>query len=173
MQKSACISSCEKYRYWLIRHWGRGRAEFRHIRDPDWLRVVWVMLNPSTATHLIDDQTVRKCEGFTREWGYFSLLIVNLFALRATDPRELRRSPDPVGEYNQQCLDAVLCDAARCGDLVVAAWGAHGVLDDAGAEFVRRVPAGVTVYCLGTTRNGQPRHPLMLPYSTSRIPYTR
>lgn len=58
---------------------------------------LFVMLNPSTADATDDDPTIRRCIRFARDWGHARLLVANLYALRATDPRALSRHPDPVG----------------------------------------------------------------------------
>lgn len=143
---SATFSPDYAYRYALTRRWDD--------RPP----AVFVMLNPSTADAARNDPTVKRCLGFARR-GNGGLVIVNLFALRATDPRELRRHPDPVSDGN----DWFLRKHCRPGALVIAAWGAGGVLhgrDRAVLAMLRE--AGVTVNCLGTTAAGAPRHPLYL-----------
>jgi hypothetical protein len=144
LSRSAEISECSKYRYWLCRSWkvgGNGKA------------VCFVMLNPSTADALLDDATIRRCMGFTRTWGYSTLDVRNLFALRATDPRELLLAEDPVGPVG----DANLA-VARGADLVIAAWGTQVPFsrDQRALELL----AGKPLYCLGLTARGYPRHPL-------------
>lgn len=152
-RSTARTSPCGRYRYSLTRQWGADPAR----------RAVWIMLNPSTADATVDDPTVRRCLGFSRAWGCDSLEVVNLFALRATDPRELRTAVDPVGPEN----DGALRDAVDRGDLVVAAWGAHGVLHGRAAAV--RAVFGPEVRCLGVTKAGMPRHPL---YVRSGTPLT-
>jgi hypothetical protein len=111
------------------------------------------MLNPSTADALVDDPTVRRCAGFTRSWGYSSLAVLNLFALRATDPGELLDAEDPVGPgWNDHLRTAVEAD------LVVCAWGAS--VPFARDREVLDMLRGVDLYCLGLTKQGYPRHPL-------------
>ena len=72
------FESVRMYRYVLTRSWAEGSM------------VVWVMLNPSTADARVDDPTIRKVMGFSRRWGYAGCVVVNLFGLRATDPKALR-----------------------------------------------------------------------------------
>lgn len=153
---AAGISDCENYRYWLTREWG-------HPHDCDPNTLVWIMLNPSTADGLSDDPTIRKCIGFARQWGYRGFRVINLFAFRATHPRELLSAIDPIGGGHQECQYALIASTAK----VVVAWGANGTLRRRGADVVDRLTRrGLTLHCLGRTANGQPRHPLMLPYST-------
>lgn len=60
-----------RYRYLLWRTWDMTRP-----------RLLWVLLNPSTADDQTDDPTLRRCIRFSRDWQYGGLEIVNLFAFR-------------------------------------------------------------------------------------------
>ena len=147
-EATATFSQCRTYRYALTRRW-----------KPNAPMAVFVMLNPSTAGASAADPTIRRCLGFARRWGAGGLLVLNAFALRSTDPKELYGHPDPVGPDN----DAVITDTltAQPGGRVVVAWGAHGQLNgraDRVTELIRA--SGATPACLGTTRDGHPRHPL-------------
>src|ERR1043165_6085803 len=162
----ADLSPCGTYRYVLGRAWlARG------VDDPEYQRVLWVMLNPSTADAHVDDPTIRKCIGFSRRMSLDALEVVNLYALRATDPRELRRhrdGADIVGPEN----DGAIVKAARRATLVITAWGdgaKHGLPDRPrrGLELL----AGFPTFCLGRTQSGEPRHPLMLGYDTELEAY--
>lgn len=142
----AVFSPCERYRYKLWRVWGRDRPLGC---------VMFLMLNPSTATDTEDDPTIRRCIGYARSWGYGGLYVGNLFAYRATDPTDLRRADHPVGPDNDRALRAMVAQAA----LVVAAWGSHGT------RYGRRVQEVLNLveqplYCLRPLRSGQPAHPL-------------
>jgi hypothetical protein len=142
----------DSHRYLLGRRWA-----------PDGPVAVWVMLNPSTANQEEDDATIGRCATFSRREGCGSLVVVNLFAARATDPRELTRHPDPVGAHN----DEVISGECLPGRLVIVAWGTHGRLNGRAGE-VARLLAGrnVTLWCLGTNTDGSPGHPLYLLAST-------
>jgi len=145
------------HRYLLTRQWGTGPA------------LVMVMLNPSTADATRDDQTIIRCKGFARREGCGQLIVVNLFALRSTDPRVLAGHPDPVGAAS----DAVITWICKPGRPVIAAWSAHGHLngrDSQVAEMLR--DAGIELSCLGVTKSGCPRHPARLPANTPIEPYT-
>jgi hypothetical protein len=149
---AAVFDSARTYRYLLTRIW-----------DPSRSPAVFVMLNPSTADAFVEDPTIRRLagqNGFARREGAGGVVVVNLFALRSTDPRALLRHPDPIGRYN----DAFIRQSINGGGVVVAAWGAAGVTGDRGREVARYLEArGVPVQCLGRTSTGQPRHPLYVP----------
>ena len=116
------------------------------------------MLNPSTADASRDDPTIRRCIGFARAWGYGGVEIVNLFALRATEPRVLRQARDRVGAHN----DRQILAAARRVDTMVVAWGIHGALAGRDREVLALLSQRIRLLILGRTRHGLPRHPLYL-----------
>src|SRR6266540_5624421 len=113
--RTAEISACGKYRYRLGREVG------------PWPRIAcFVMLNPSTADHQVDDRTICRCMDFAQRWSCGELVVVNLFAFRATDPFEMMLADDPVGRKNGDHIVSVAARAHNSGGLVVAAWGALG-----------------------------------------------
>lgn len=155
MIRLAVIDATGTYRYSLTRRWGAGRP------------VVFVMLNPSTADAEVDDATVRRCIGYARARAYGALEVVNLFALRATDPLKLELVTfDPVGPEN----DAYILDATRRAALVVVAWGVHGSLRDRD-RAVMDLFGGRRVWCLGVTKDGFPRHPVRLSLGAKLVEY--
>jgi hypothetical protein len=121
--------------------------------------MVVIGLNPSTADESLDDPTIRRCLSFARREICGGLVMLNLFAIRATDPKVMLRHSSPVGPQN----DAVIQEYATSGGIFVAAWGAHGPHLNRAME-VRTLlrSAGVPLYCLGRTKSGSPRHPLYL-----------
>lgn len=141
---SAVISECGAYRYRLT----RGPFDSRTL--------CFVMLNPSTADAETDDPTIRRCIAFAAREGCPSITVVNAYALRATDPRELRRHRDPVGPENHIHLDGI----AHAYDRIVVAWGAR--IDDQREREVEAIlrRGGARLLCLGKTKDGYPRHPL-------------
>jgi hypothetical protein len=149
LERDARISDCGKYRYLLRRTW-----------DHDRPRALYVMLNPSTADAEIDDATIRSCIRLAQGLAYGSFEVVNLYAFRTTDPRELQKASDPIGPNNDAVIEAA---AGRC-DSIICAWGAYGPATMRGRtvhEILRRNrPA---IFCLGRTKNGAPKHPLYIP----------
>jgi len=147
----AAFDATRRYRYLLWRRWrARGRS------------VVLVMLNPSTADATKNDATIRRCIGFAQCWGFAAMTAVNLFAWRATHPKDLRRAVEPVGPLN----DEVIRDAAGRADRVVAAWGAHGDLLGRGDAVLASLRDVGPVHAFGRTGTGQPAHPLRLARTT-------
>ena len=89
VNKNAIFSDCRKYRYVLSRTWNDKKKT-----------ILFIGLNPSTADEKIDDPTIRRCINYAQNWGYGSLLMVNLFAYRATIPTELKNVKNPIGNDN-------------------------------------------------------------------------
>lgn len=146
----AVISTCQRYRYVL---W-RTVAEVKSQSAP----CVFVMLNPSTAAAAVEsnDATLRRCTGYARSWGYERLVVVNLFAYRATLPKELKAVVDPVGPEN----DRWLAEAMAIAGIRVCAWGPNGAFQGRDRSFRQAHPHGL--YCLKKTKDGFPSHPLRL-----------
>ena len=117
------------------------------------------MLNPSTADAFQLDPTNRRCVGFAQAWGYGALVTTNIFAFRSTNPAGLRTADDAIGPENNEAI----VTAAKNADLVIAAWGAHGELQDRGNAVHQMLgKAGVPLHMLRLTKAGHPGHPLYI-----------
>ena len=160
----ARYSSCDLYRYSLWRDWEGG------VSDNQRGTILWVMLNPSRADHLgNNDPTIERCERRSVAWGFQRMEVVNLFALRSPYPKALRQAADPVGPLN----DTGIAEAAARASMILCAWGANGALRGRSGEVIRTLLAGRTLHCLGVTLAGEPAHPLYLPYGRVPVPYGR
>jgi len=154
---TALYSDCERYRYALTRVW-----------DASGPRLLFIMLNPSKATERQNDPTVERCERRARVLGYGALRVMNIFAWRETDPKQLRRAADPVGQKN----DALLLEGLSWADRVIAGWGVHGDHLGRGPEVEALLRgAGGDLFCLGLSKAGHPRHPLYIAYAKSPKPW--
>lgn len=142
----AVLDTDREYRYRLWRTW-----------DVEKPTAAFIMLNPSTADEDENDPTIRRCINYAKDWGYGTLEVVNLFALRATDPSELQDHTAPIGGANDVHLRKV-CDEA---EIVVGAWGANGSLHGRGREVAEMLD--VQLHALDTTKDGHPVHPLYQP----------
>lgn len=161
---SAVISRCGKYRYRLERDsLGTGQTAI-------------IMVNPSTADATDNDATIRKLLGFGRNYGWGRIVVGNLFAYRATDVRELATVDDPVGPDNDQHLRDILSGANQ----IVFAWGPTTKLPKRLRDRWKSVASvadeisGGRMYSIGDpAKDGQPCHPLILPYSRKLQPWSR
>jgi hypothetical protein len=145
----ACISDDGLYRYELIREWEQFGS-----------RMVFIMLNPSTADAAVDDPTIRRCMGFARREGCGGIKVYNLFALRVTRPVHLfdkTIADDPNGVANYGYVSDALDVASEWKDRIVVAWGAF---PKASRSDVYNLLCQRDVLCLGKTADGSPRHPL-------------
>ncbi|MBY6204900.1 DUF1643 domain-containing protein [Halomonas denitrificans] len=156
MNSGARFSRCRRFRYLLWREWAPERPS-----------VMMIGLNPSTADAQRDDPTIRRCIGFARDWGFGAVKMLNLFAFRATYPRDLKAAADPVGPRNDRWLKSVARDSAR----VVACWGNDGRFMDR-SRHVRSL-LGNRLEVIRLNASGEPAHPLYLPRELRPGPWRR
>lgn len=152
-RRRALFSECMRYRYLLDIVW-----------DERLPLMAGIGLNPSTATHEANDQTISKMCGFARREGCGGLRMLNIFAWRSTDPKGMKAASEPVGEDND--LDELLKGVTGP---IVACWGAHGSHRDRG-PWVRNCIPGMV--CFGLNIDGSPKHPLYLLSASKLYPYT-
>ena len=156
-ESSALYSPCMRYRYALTRIW-----------EPTGARVLFVMLNPSTATEVQNDPTVERCERRARALGFGAFRVCNIFAYRATDPRVMRAAADPVGAGN----DDAITEGADWAGQIVCAWGTHGAHLGRGPAVEALLRAtGRPLFHLGLSKAGHPRHPLYIGYAHQPEPW--
>ncbi len=159
-KRGATISECRAYRYHLWRVW-----------DECLPCLVFVMQNPSTADETADDPTIRKCLHFARRDGFGGISVRNVFALRATDERELLTHPDPFGPENE--LHLLAARNVSVMSRLVIAWGKPLGGKRLRSHYNRAECCLVTQspYCLGLNGDGSPKHPLFLANATPLINY--
>ena len=155
----ATFSKCRSYRYNLYRRWSSAPA------------ALFVMLNPSTADEIENDPTIERCQRRALDMGYGGIAVVNLFALRATDPRVLYRATDPVGPDN----DVAIVTTAKVAGIVICGWEMHGHLHGRGEHVLALLvnEACVTPHALRLNADRTPCHPLYLPYNAKPFPLRR
>ena len=153
MKKSAVFSPDRKYRYVLWRNWGTPRGFFELPLSG---YAMFIGLNPSTADEFLDDPTVRRCIRYAHDWGYAGLCMVNLFAFRATKPKDMKAVVYPIGTDN----DKYLVELSKNAGIIIAAWGTNGDYRQRDEQVVKKLPK---LHCLKLTKEGFPAHPLWLP----------
>jgi hypothetical protein len=150
------------HRYTLRRSWiGNGGV------------VNFIMLNPSTADEIHDDATIRRCVGFAKRWGYCGLVVTNLFAFRATNPKDLKALLGTeggfrlaIGEENASHLDR----EAKMAHRIVCAWGDNcdDVMPGRAADVTLKLEV-YDLYCIRLTKIGNPVHPVREPYTDAPV----
>ena len=152
MKGDAEFSPCGRYRPRLVRYWGD--EPLKPGKLP--LYALWIGLNPSTATAEVNDPTISREIAFTRDRLNLRCMVkCNVFDYRATSPKALAggaaRSPENI---------PTIVEAARGAHIIIAAWGNIPNPLRWGARDVVEALKGRSLYCLGLTKDGQPRHPL-------------
>jgi hypothetical protein len=157
----AYISTCKKFRY-MLRHRLQGYGK----------PFMLCMLNPSTADATQDDPTIRRCLGFARREEAQVLFVVNIYALRATSPDELRKVMDPVGPANNDILGEFARRAKEVNTPIVCAWGSNVPHVERAQQVVRMFHAvGAEMVCFGKNKDGSPKHPLYLRSDAPLVPF--
>lgn len=156
---NAIISLCGKYRYRLERDLGG-----------DGPTAAIIMVNPSTADHTVDDQTIRKLIGFGRRFGWGKIIVGNKFAFRATDVKQLKFQADPIGPENDRHLEEILLAA----QVHVVAWGNLTKLPKPLRGRYKQIlelaeKHRIWLRCFGMALDGDPLHPLTIGYDRELV----
>lgn len=153
----AHFSDCKQYRYNLIRSFQEGSGIINFI-----------MLNPSTANEEFNDPTVARCEQRALDYGYAKMIVTNVFAYRATDPKVMQAANDPVGSLN----DTAIINEAQKSDMVVCAWGEIAKYKKR-SDRVRDIldEHRIKTFALKINKSGEPAHPLYLSFKLKPVAY--
>jgi hypothetical protein len=149
-RSGARFSEDGKYRYLLWRVWDESKP-----------CIMFIGLNPSTATAAMDDPTIRRVKGFAKSWGYGGVYMANLFAFISPYPKDLLTVADPIKD-NDIWLKST---ALNCKDILFA-WGSFPEAEKRAAEVIEMFPNAV---CLGLNKNGTPKHPLYIKANQQQI----
>jgi len=141
MNKTAVLSHDNIYRYQLLRSW-----------DEENPKILFIMLNPSTADEFVEDPTIRRVVNYAKDWGYGGVYVGNLYAFRSTDPKGLKCIADPVGPENITHIQTLI----SLVDKVIYAWGN----EQKEPEWLKKIVE--TPYCIEISKKGIPKHPLYL-----------
>ena len=154
---SATCSPCGQYRYVLRRRWAEQQVP-----------CIFVMLNPSTADAQKDDPTIRRVMALSKGFGFGGVYVLNLFAIRGSNPDIIKQVANPVGTDNKHWWGDTVRDLRRWYGVlptVICAWGTRGGFRDQDRVALGWLAeSGVEErFCLGRTKDGFPKHPLYLP----------
>lgn len=144
---------------------GLHRLRLWRVWDPERPVLVWCLLNPSVADATRSDLTLAKCVGFAKRNGYGGVILVNLFTLVSTDPDMLVRQLQFANHIDADAHIKWACTAPVLAQVAVG-WGSKPWAEARAREvllYIRSLRRG-HVLCLGTTKDGHPRHPSRLGY---------
>ena len=152
IKSTAKWSRDKNYRYLLKR-----------VRDKMLPTIVYVLLNPSTGDEKSSDATNVRCQNRAWDMGIGTVIFVNLFAWRATQPKDMMAAKDPVGPYNDKNIVDVCRTATTRKDIIICGWGTLGVFQQRD-EVVLSLLESFDLHVLALTKDGHPVHPLYVPY---------
>lgn len=156
MKCNAFFDQKRLYRYLLTREW-----------DSSLPKLLYIMLNPSTADESTEDQTSKQCIYFAKELGFGSFDIVNLYSLISTNPKGLRSSTiDPIGKET----DTYIIKSAKKADKIIVAWGEKHFFNKRNEKVTQMLKNyGYNLYCLKMAKSGHPRHPSRLTHEVNEL----
>jgi hypothetical protein len=156
-KSGAELSPCGRYRHYLYRQWDESKPV-----------LVGGFLNPSVADAFRDDQTLRLFMGRARRMDCGGVRIVNAFDFRATEPAKMKRADVPLSPANDTWIIHAIRPPLK---MFIAGWGDDGAYLNREAALIELlcIDHGVSLYCLGLTKAGHPRHPLRVPYSVEPV----
>ena len=144
MKTGAILSEDRKYRYVLSRIWDESKP-----------MIMIIGLNPSTADETKNDPTITRCMNFAKSWKYGGVYMLNLFAFRATLPKDMIEEEEPIGDEN----DSYINKYSKLSEKVVCAWGNDGSYKNRSKEILSKIN---DLYYLKLNQTGEPSHPLYL-----------
>jgi hypothetical protein len=170
--RDCVFSDCRTWRYSLKIIW-----------EPSSYVLPVIMLNPSTADEVKNDPTVELVQRRATRHRYGGIEVLNLFAYRATFPKDMKASADPIGPENDRIIMArleAIRTHSRLADIpieklpVMVGWGNDGDFMGRSDTVVAMLKeTGVRAVCLQYTKSGQPVHPLRQPNVAPFLPWPR
>ncbi len=144
--KGATFSEDGKHRFQLWRIW-----------DDKLPKVLFIMLNPSTADAEMDDPTIRRCIGFAKSWGYGGFYVGNLFTYRSKTPNDLFMAETIIHWGNKSHIKTM---HDKC-KIVVCAWGNSKIVDKLCPPH-KPLEGFTNCHYIELSNDGTPKHPLYL-----------
>lgn len=174
ISRETIFSDCRKYRFTLWREFQSELLPQPVISGGNISKdgyVQFIGLNPSTADEKINDPTIRRCIDYSKRWGYSALCMTNIFAFRATDPKDMMAHEEPIEMAYENAKQVEL--VAEGAALIVCAWGNHGSHMRRAEKFIKHLGSvrNFKLHHLGLNADGSPKHPLYLKKTLTPIPY--
>ena len=177
---TASFSEDRRYRYLLQMQYGRSLYDSARSR-----KASVILKNPSAADTRLADSTIRKVETFIYHHlgDVAQLSILNIFALRATDAKDVNREYESLGETavvgpeNDKTIRKIAGEA----DYVVVAWGNRsGISSELYEKRIRAVKQMITEVkpvrifeVKGAKETIQPLHGMMWGYNHKLVPFLK
>jgi len=153
------FSPDQKYRYYLQRNFKKNAKNL----------LVFIMLNPSTANEQYNDPTVERCQNHALNKNYDGMIILNIFAYRTTNPKQLLQTKNPIGEKNNQTI----INTIKKHQNIICAWGNHGKILNRSNEIKKILKKHrKKTQAFEITKQNEPKHPLYIPYNKKLKQYT-
>lgn len=141
--------------------------------------VTVILKNPSIADVNVDDNTLRSVRNRLVEKGYNKIHLVNLFAYRSTEPKDLNDALKKKGyEYVVGGLRAneIIIESIQQSDLVLLAWGKPNGIQkmsyDNRIKEIQTLLKGYATYCYGSPpQDSYPKHGLRWQIEENIEPY--
>jgi hypothetical protein len=142
--KGADFSEDGWYRYSLWRVWDESKP-----------LVMFIGLNPSKASHDVDDPTIRRVRTISKNLGYGGFYMCNCFSYISTNPDMLQAETLEAIMRNAEIIKRV---ANSCKDIIFA-WGNFDIVRKRGVDK-KLTEAFPNAMALFINKNGSPKHPL-------------
>lgn len=128
--------------------------------------LVGIGLNPSTADHRNNDQTILKDIKFTKAWGFGRFIKLNAYDYKATKPNEMfaaqkRGVPINTDDNNRMILH-VVNHALECGGKIWVAWGTK-IERARQLQLAQDLLGDVELWCIDINNDLTPVHELYQP----------
>lgn len=158
-----------EHRLVLMRGWDDLVAPIL-LSTPAHPSALWIGMNPSGAEGDVDDLTVRKEQTWTRMLGFSRYLKVNVGTYRWTDSLTLGDAAIPV--MHPENLPLIRKLAATAAVIILTTGKPPEILMPHIAALRQALKEdGRMVKCLGTTKDGWPKHSSRIGYNTPFVDF--
>ncbi len=124
----------------------------------------WLMLNPSTADEMVNDNTIERCQRRAIAMGFQGIAIVNLFPYRMTHSNLLHTVNDLLGEEAGQVANNYILSAINECEITVCGWGSHKLATQRAKDILELISGREylhKIHYLVLNKNNSPRHPTL------------